>query len=195
MNINLTEHELFKKKWFDYRHLTPDEATWVFICEWRKFCKKYFRLIGHEDRHILKFKGYEIHEIQACKGPRFWVVMTEMRRWADLHCLDYSEFWSISFNNLTIMTFGSNWLSIFSEKQFRSNVLIYIQEQREMIIRMSQFKKFADPSFQKTPIAREYQQYLIDEAKKKFIGEALDAALLNFVRQGHLPENIINKIN
>jgi len=92
---SMTEMDLYKTKFFDYRLMTPKTATLAFALAHFRALAEYKALMG--DRPYMAVKAAEKLDPKKPEQWRDWQAMTRLRRVADVAGMTYECFWEWAF--------------------------------------------------------------------------------------------------
>jgi hypothetical protein len=199
------EQELFKTKWFDYRMLSPDDATLLFMDEWRKALTSYnehnvpsYR--GKDGKlHVMNgytdvSKGYKSLNIEYLKTKKktSWNLFTKLRQWADKQGFGYDKYWPSAFKAHEVLGFKNRLLNVFLNERIKAKVVERIDDYRQIKIKKAMSSAFKAENYEGTPLQDDYYEYLIDELKQRYPVRR-EEKLMKMVKEGEINKNFFKK--
>jgi len=179
------EDQLYETKWFDYRLLTPDQATLLFIRYWwrahRFLLEKLYGYVvdehgGHsevEEHELFDANNITLDEIQN-RFPSELDTFTRLRRFADSRGFNYETFWFAAAHVLLHYYLPKDIsleryietkdIRILSNVIFKNNVLDKIDE--DGIISPSHLCYFMAQHWHDEELQNQYYEYLVESVVK-----------------------------
>lgn len=191
------ENLLLEKKWFEYKFLSPDQCTKLFV----KIFNNAFLL--YEQQH-----GARLYYNITSKMPnvitswKHYKTFTKMRQRADYHFIKYTDYCTLMFRGHNELKFKSNMPNAF----LNVNLNKYIVK-KEAEIYKNQLKR-ADTEYFKADVRipthlshiltyrKEYQKWLVWIVTKKYQNNytQLKKVFTILVENRDLPVSILDKI-
>lgn len=197
------EKKLYQSKWFDYRLLTPGEATVEFICCWSHAQDRFLAALGYaEDASVGIHFSCDLKDLEAFEKqyPKEATIFKNLRRYADKKFLIYNDFWRCAF---AFLLFDSNMhdaycrrylktrgLKVFTDTQLKSIIFNMIAD--ENIIRRSKHLYFRAQAWKDEPLQNKYYNYLTYHVVKKY-PKTYEEVLNKLVSYGDLNAGYLRK--
>lgn len=178
------ESELFEKKWFDYRFLTPDEATAVLIGAFSKTQTTY----DETTRYVNIAKGLNLLNPSAWSG---WKWFEKIRVFADTHCLQYNLLLEHAFEARCRLGFPNNFVQVISHNKVLDAALESIFENSASIIRESNWKIFRAENYRGHKIQNEYYEYLLSEVLCRYGKTKSTDVLRSMISEGKMHRDFL----
>ena len=169
------ERQLHGSKWFDYRFVTPKQATLIFKAAYQKvYREKYADNIDTEEAEGVT--GIDTSDFAGTKQPTaFW----RARQFADALGVPYDIFCEAAFGNLL-----RSWKRIpyinqlygkKNEQRIARAVYDYWTEWRTTRLMCSRLPQYREESFRNLPAQIEHRNWVIQEIKNNRTGALAQA--------------------
>jgi len=179
------ERNLFFTKWFDYRGLTPDDATKHFV---NCFDEVFFRMYQKT-----KYKYYKVFKKGDYNRPlnqwKHYKIFTKLRQIADAHCCKYQDFVNFLFDGFIELGYNRLYPSVFLSGKLVKHALTKEKEKYSSGIKLSNYIN-AENYNPNSIIHNEYFNYLLYEISKK--SKVIRCQLLKqLATNKHIPEKFL----
>lgn len=186
--INKTEIELLEKKWFDYRFLTPDEATALLIGAFKKTQAIY----DDTTLYVNIAKGLNFLNLRSWSG---WKWFEKIRLFADANCLQYNFLLENAFEARCRIGFPNNYVQSISHEKVLNAALESILDNSVSIIRESKWKIFRAENYKGHKIQNDYYEYLLSEVLCRYGKTKSTGVLRSMIESGKMHrEFLLSKV-
>lgn len=201
------ERELYDLKWHDYRMLSPDVATLLFINEYSR--TKRWMLVDNEGidpRDVEKLSVLDGNATARKKNPRaafdftnlrnwrFWKIFEKLRRWADEMHFRYDFFWEYAFRAHREMKYKFSSPSVFCSEALLDKVLDFRDERAATQITLSELPVFKADNYGDTEIQNDYYYDLLGTLRQKYQSDRVYNARINtLINDGVVSKEFLRK--
>ena len=182
----MNERELMETKFFDYRALTPEVATLVFMREWaRAFCN-YNEDLGYT-RHFAFLKGFKSFDLNYLRTNRPFKILNELRQIADKHGARYDLYWQWAFEAHTELCFGNKMVNTFKNKKIQAKILDMKREYDERTITYAKSDIFKSANYRNFELQNDYFWHIIREIKNRYHRDYRQGIMKTLIKNDKIP--------
>jgi len=153
---------LMSRKWWDYRIVTPDVATMMFIAEYARQFREYLEYLG-ESRHVNILKGFDI---EAPHQWHNWVMSSNTRRWCDERMIRYGDYWKYAIETHERKRRCKALYSIMCSSKMKDEVEWRISQMEE--VPFAEHPVFKAENYSGCALQVCYFKYLMARIRKKY---------------------------
>lgn len=190
---SLLERNLYEVKWFDYRMVSPDGATILFIAEYARRVQDYRVDVAGNPEGSRGFanvlRGFDL------KDPKAWGqfgIMQTLRRFADKNCIPYGNFWKWAFR----AHLDGGWKivqpKIFLQTSIKARVIELQDEHMEAFVTFSLLPVFSAENYKGHEIQKDYYYNLVSEVNSRYPNDA-DRRLASLAKSGRISREFLDK--
>lgn len=160
------EKYLYTVKWHDYRMLSPDTATLLFLKDWAQALTDFNEASG-KTRYFAFLKNITSFDPAWLKRqkPQFWNTMEKLRQQADAGGFDYQDWWPWAFQALNDSGFQVTFLNAFLNIKIKLKVKERKAEYDRNYTKRSSSPFFRAENYTGNELQRDYYDYLIYKAR------------------------------
>lgn len=118
MSKKYDELALMAVKWFDYRILTPDQATMACLYHYAVATRYYQKEVGNGSYFNFLVKV----DLNNPKDWRGWRFIEKIRQHADSLGLPYDLYWSFAYQSRSKLPFQRSYINVFLNKRLMAMV-------------------------------------------------------------------------
>lgn len=173
------ESELMSKKWWDYRLLTPDDATIAFIGSYAKRVPQYIERLGNCP-YVNLLKSFEIVSPRKWNN---WSIAEKTRMWCDERCLSYDDFWIMACEEHEKMGWHKTFFNSFCGQKMLERIQNRLKDRQ--FIQFSRLGFFTDVGYIGCPLQIKYHRFIVEKIGSKY-GESAMEAIMSLMADGLL---------
>lgn len=202
------ERQLYDLKWHDYRMLSPDMCTLVFICEYSRAVRwqrvEEYGIPPEEVKNLSVLDGnpksreknpnakFDFTDIKAW---RYWNIMEKLRRWADEMYLPYDKFWEWAFAVRRKLNYKYSTPTVFAAAPLQEEILNMRDEYERHYIFTSKLPVFRAEAYSGTPLQDDYCECVVGDLRRKYESDRVfTARLKTLIKDGVLSREFVEKL-
>jgi len=182
------EDNLMKSKWWDYRLVSPDTATMMFIHSFGKRMPSYNERHG-KSAYVHILKTLDLNEPKKWSN---WSTSQRLRRFCDAICMRYDEFWNWACEEHESLGHASMFMTAFGTECMRSRIQERMSSNRNNHIPVSKHPFFLAPAYKGCSLQIEYFGVLIEAIKRNYGASSIKVAI-EMMDEGIIPRKYINR--
>ena len=188
----MDERELMETKFFDYRALTPEVATLVFMREWaRAFCN-YNEDLG-KTKHYVFLKSFQSFDLSYLRDNRRFKTLGKLRQIADKHGVRYDLYWQWAFEAHLSLGFGKTFENVFFNKNIQAKILDMKRAHDETFMTYAESDIFKPENYRNLELQNDYFWHLIRKIKDRYHRDKWQARIRNLVENHRIPREFFCK--
>ena len=186
----MDERELFDTKFFDYRALTPDVATLIFMQDWATAFTNYNEDLGRS-RYWAFLKSFESFDSSYLQTNARFRILGKLRHFADAHGFRYDLFWQWAFDAHLNLGFHKTWENVFLNSRILTKTIEMKREHEENFITYARSDIFKPENYRNLELQNDYYWYLIYEVKNRYHRDEFRSRLRSLLEKGRLAEEFL----
>lgn len=167
----MSEAELYKTKFWDYRLMTQTDATLLFIKDYLHELAYYNERMGENLYQSALLEKQMFTSDPICW--KHWKQMNRLRRFADEHGMKYREFWELMFEGFTelrMKTVATKRgiivpVSKFTNKRLLEWVVEKFPARFGNTVRYAGIDFYKPERYESHPLQREYYDYVLKKQR------------------------------
>jgi len=163
----MDERELIEMKFFDYRALTPEMATLVFMREWAQAFCNYNEDLG-KTKHYAFLKSFKSFDLDYLKTNTRFKTLGKLRQIADKHGMRYDLYWQWAFEAHLSLAFGKTFENVFLNKSIQAKILDFKRKHDKRTITCAKSDIFSPENYRNLELQNDYYWHLINEIKNRY---------------------------
>jgi hypothetical protein len=184
-DINKLEIELYETKWFDYRPVSPDVATMMFLLDYVKSMATYNDTLGNS-RYVHTLKQFQSMDLETVRQQKNFKMLRGLRQWADKRGMRYDQFWSWATEAHLKLGFAKMFINVFYNASILAEVEKAHAEWTAKFLVRSDHKYFRASAFKGYPVQLDYYDYLVKGTLQRNDSKLAARTLAQLVKAGEI---------